>query len=177
MRKRPRGEAGAEAGPSRSSADELLAERRRLPVWEARNAFLTAFSKTDTLVLTGETGCGKTTQIPQFLLAAGYAQHGAIGVTQPRRVAAMSVAQRVAYEQGEEVGGRVGMTENQRPNGLLRQVHCNLGTHRNLTRPNAERTASSKNFTTDKLVEGSKTSPRFRLGETFEARLQVFAVR
>jgi HrpA-like RNA helicase len=89
-------------------AEALAAERRRLPAWEARAAFLRAFGNTDTLVLTGETGCGKTTQIPQFLLAAGYGQQGCVGVTQPRRVAAMSVARRVAAEMGEEVGGRVG---------------------------------------------------------------------
>lgn len=86
----------------------MEASRRRLPVWEARATLLSAVAKSPTLVLTGETGCGKTTQIPQFLLEAGYAARGCIGVTQPRRVAAMSVARRVAAEMGEEVGQRVG---------------------------------------------------------------------
>ena len=50
-----------------------------------------------TLILVGETGSGKTTQIPQFLIEAGFAQKNkAIACTQPRRVAAMSVAQRVS---------------------------------------------------------------------------------
>jgi HrpA-like RNA helicase len=46
----------------------------------------------------GETGSGKTTQIPQFLIEAGYTKHKAIACTQPRRVAAMSVAKRVSEE-------------------------------------------------------------------------------
>ena len=84
------------------------ADRQRLPVYEARSAILDAVSSCETLVLTGDTGCGKTTQIPQFLLEAGYGQRGLIGVTQPRRVAAISVANRVASEMAEEVGQTVG---------------------------------------------------------------------
>ena len=56
------------------------------------------------LVVIGETGSGKTTQLTQYLAEAGYTSKGKIGCTQPRRVAAMSVAKRVA----EEVGCRLG---------------------------------------------------------------------
>ena len=61
------------------------------------------------VVVTGETGCGKTTQLPQFLHKAGLSERGTIGVTQPRRMAAISVAHRVAEElHCPRVGGEVG---------------------------------------------------------------------
>jgi ATP-dependent RNA helicase DHX8/PRP22 len=60
------------------------------------------------LVVVGETGSGKTTQLTQYLLSAGYAARGIIGCTQPRRVAAMSVAKRVAEEMGVRLGAEVG---------------------------------------------------------------------
>lgn len=65
--------------------------------------------KNNTLILIGETGSGKTTQIPQLLLSAGMTgASGCIGITQPRRVAAMSVARRVAQEQNTVAGRLVG---------------------------------------------------------------------
>ena len=89
-------------------ADALQAERRQLPIFQAREEILRALGTHDTLVLVGETGSGKTTQLPQFLHAAGYARRGMIAVTQPRRVAATSVAARVALEMGCSLGELVG---------------------------------------------------------------------
>jgi pre-mRNA-splicing factor ATP-dependent RNA helicase DHX38/PRP16 len=59
-------------------------------------------------VVIGETGSGKTTQLTQFLHEEGYSNYGLIGCTQPRRVAAMSVAQRVSEEMEVELGAEVG---------------------------------------------------------------------
>jgi pre-mRNA-splicing factor ATP-dependent RNA helicase DHX38/PRP16 len=56
----------------------------------------------------GETGSGKTTQLTQFLHEEGYSEYGIIGCTQPRRVAAMSVAKRVSEEMEVELGAEVG---------------------------------------------------------------------
>ena len=60
------------------------------------------------VVVVGETGSGKTTQLAQYLMEDGYGRNGIIGCTQPRRVAAMSVAKRVSEEVGCPLGERVG---------------------------------------------------------------------
>jgi HrpA-like RNA helicase len=62
------------------------------------------------VVITGDTGSGKSTQLAQYLEQAGYAKHGMIGITQPRRVGAVSVARRVAEEMGCRIGEEVGYT-------------------------------------------------------------------
>jgi ATP-dependent RNA helicase DHX8/PRP22 len=62
------------------------------------------------LVVVGDTGSGKTTQMCQYLAEEGFADRGKIGCTQPRRVAAVSVAKRVAEEVGCRVGQEVGYT-------------------------------------------------------------------
>ncbi|KAK4188054.1 P-loop containing nucleoside triphosphate hydrolase protein [Podospora australis] len=83
--------------------------RKSLPVYAYREAFLEAISEYQVLILVGETGSGKTTQIPQYLHEAGYTKDGQkVACTQPRRVAAMSVAARVADEMGVKVGKEVG---------------------------------------------------------------------
>ncbi|KAL2152694.1 hypothetical protein VTH82DRAFT_5878 [Thermothelomyces myriococcoides] len=83
--------------------------RKSLPVYAYRDAFLDAIKEYQVLILVGETGSGKTTQIPQYLHEAGYTKDGMkIACTQPRRVAAMSVAARVADEMGVRVGHEVG---------------------------------------------------------------------
>ena len=76
----------------------------------SREAFLKSMQEHQILIVIGETGSGKTTQMPQYLAEAGYTAHGRIGVTQPRRVAAMSVAKRVAEEFGCRLGQEVGYT-------------------------------------------------------------------
>lgn len=77
---------------------KLIAVREQLPVWTARKALLQHIKDNDCLVVVGETGSGKTTQIPQLLVKAGLAEQGCIACTQPRRVAAITVAGRVAQE-------------------------------------------------------------------------------
>ena len=65
------------------------------------------WSVSQVVVIVGETGSGKTTQIPQYLHEHGYTKRGMIGCTQPRRVAAMSVAARVADEMDVKLGAEV----------------------------------------------------------------------
>ena len=88
--------------------EELLAVRQSLPVYKYREQLLQAIKDHPVLVVQGETGSGKTTQIPQFLIDVGYSKIGKIGCTQPRRVAAMSVAARVSKEMGVKLGHEVG---------------------------------------------------------------------
>lgn len=83
--------------------------RKSLPIYAYRDQFLEALEQYQVLVIVGETGSGKTTQLPQYLHEAGYTKGGLkVGCTQPRRVAAMSVAARVADEMGVKVGNEVG---------------------------------------------------------------------
>eukprot|EP00878_Enallax_costatus_P039020 GHUV01044530.1.p1 GENE.GHUV01044530.1~~GHUV01044530.1.p1 ORF type:complete len:233 (+),score=65.58 GHUV01044530.1:109-807(+) len=88
---------------------DILQKRRGLPVWQAKEDFVNMINSHQTTILVGETGSGKTTQIAQFIAEAGYAQdRKLIACTQPRRVAAMSVARRVAEEMDVELGEEVG---------------------------------------------------------------------
>ncbi|KAK1926769.1 P-loop containing nucleoside triphosphate hydrolase protein, partial [Papiliotrema laurentii] len=83
--------------------------RKSLPIYEFREELLEAIAEHQVLVVVAETGSGKTTQLPQYLHEAGYTKGGMkVGCTQPRRVAAMSVAARVAEEVGCRLGQEVG---------------------------------------------------------------------
>ena len=79
-----------------------------LPIQEYEDDLLKAVNDSNCTVITGETGCGKTTQFPQFLHKAGYTKRGIVGISQPRRVAAISVAKYVAKELDTSLGGKVG---------------------------------------------------------------------
>lgn len=78
-----------------------------LPIYDAQDALVAAIRDHQVTVVVGPTGCGKTTQLPQMLLRAGVTDRG-IAVTQPRRLAAVSVAWRIAKEQEVTCGAEVG---------------------------------------------------------------------
>ncbi|KPJ06495.1 hypothetical protein RR48_14234 [Papilio machaon] len=83
--------------------------KKSLPVFPFRDSLIEAIRNYQILIVEGETGSGKTTQIPQYLHEAGFTKDGKkIGCTQPRRVAAMSVAARVAQEMNVKLGNEVG---------------------------------------------------------------------
>lgn len=88
---------------------ELQEQRKSLPVYKFKDELLKAIADQQIIIVVGETGSGKTTQIPQYLHEAGYTANGRkIACTQSRRVAAMSVAARVAQEMGVKLGHEVG---------------------------------------------------------------------
>lgn len=97
-------------GRHRNKNTALMQQRFNLPIYSARKALITEIRTRDNVLVVGETGSGKTTQIPQYLYEAKFAREGLIACTQPRRVAAISIAQRVAKEMGVELGQEVGYT-------------------------------------------------------------------
>ncbi|RDA84023.1 hypothetical protein CP532_2924 [Ophiocordyceps camponoti-leonardi (nom. inval.)] len=106
----------------------ILESRRNLPVHKQRQEFLDKYHSTQILVFIGETGSGKTTQIPQYVVFDELPQKSGklIACTQPRRVAAMSVAQRVADEMdvtlGEEVGYSIRFEDKTGPKTILKYM-------------------------------------------------------
>ncbi|KAK8400341.1 hypothetical protein O3P69_003203 [Scylla paramamosain] len=90
----------------------MLEVRKKLPSYKMRDEIVDTIRNNQVVVLSGETGCGKTTQVAQFLLedavASGEGSTCRIVCTQPRRISAISVAQRVAEERGEKLGRSVG---------------------------------------------------------------------
>ena len=86
----------------------LKEQREYLPVYTCREELLNIIRENNVIIVVGETGSGKTTQLTQYLREEGYCKRGIIGCTQPRRVAAMSVAKRVSEEMGVRLGDEVG---------------------------------------------------------------------
>ena len=122
LAERPRGDGKILSKEERMLQEQIEAAKRKgasiaetrksLPIYAHRDGptgLLQAIADYQVLIIVGETGSGKTTQIPQYLHEAGYTKNGMkVGCTQPRRVAAMSVAKRVAEEMGVKLGNEVG---------------------------------------------------------------------
>ncbi|KAK4406979.1 ATP-dependent RNA helicase DEAH13 [Sesamum angolense] len=97
-----------------SRPEDVEKQRMGLPIVMMEQEIMEAINENISVIICGETGCGKTTQVPQFLYEAGFGaknlttRGGIIGVTQPRRVAVLATAKRVAYELGYQLGKEVG---------------------------------------------------------------------
>ncbi|MQM18183.1 hypothetical protein Taro_051172 [Colocasia esculenta] len=91
---------------------KMLNFRRSLPAYKEKEMLLSAIARNQVIVISGETGCGKTTQLPQYVLESeiesGRGAFCNIICTQPRRISAMAVAERVSTERGENLGDKVG---------------------------------------------------------------------
>lgn len=108
----------------------LLPVRKQLPAWGSRAALLTAVAEHQVTLVVGETGCGKSTQVPQFVLEENPLAN--LVVTQPRRICALALAHRVAAERGEDVGQTVGYSVHleSRSSSATRVLFCTNGVFR-----------------------------------------------
>ncbi|CAM6106133.1 unnamed protein product [Calypogeia fissa] len=97
-----------EAASDFSKTKTLQEQRQYLPIYSVRDELLQIVRENQVIVVVGETGSGKTTQMTQYLHEDGHTTYGMIGCTQPRRVAAMSIAKRVSDEMDCELGDKVG---------------------------------------------------------------------
>jgi Helicase conserved C-terminal domain/DEAD/DEAH box helicase len=119
-------------GPKPASALRVMAGKRAaLPAFKSREKIIATIRKNQVTVVSGATGSGKTTQVPQFVLedAAHRREPIAMVCTQPRRIAAMSVAERVAAERSEKIGRTVGyqVKLNTKRSDETRLVFCTTG--------------------------------------------------
>uniref|UniRef100_A0A7N8X5F4 Pre-mRNA-splicing factor ATP-dependent RNA helicase PRP16 n=1 Tax=Mastacembelus armatus TaxID=205130 RepID=A0A7N8X5F4_9TELE len=97
-----------EASSEFAKKKSILEQRQYLPIFAVRQQLLNIIRDNSIVIVVGETGSGKTTQLTQYLHEDGYTSYGMVGCTQPRRVAAMSVAKRVSEEIGTNLGEEVG---------------------------------------------------------------------
>ncbi|XP_061733916.1 probable ATP-dependent RNA helicase DHX34 isoform X2 [Nerophis ophidion] len=88
-----------------SKLAKLRREQRTLPIFQYRHRVVEMVRRHPVVVVAGDTGCGKSTQVPQYLLSAGFTQ---IACTQPRRIACISLAKRVSFESLNQYGSKVG---------------------------------------------------------------------
>lgn len=117
-----------------SSLQASTKERSSLPVFTKRNEIMNAVNENPIIIIRGNTGCGKTTQVCQFILddyiASGQGAYCSIVVTQPRRISAVSVADRVAVERCEALGQSVGYSvrfESYLPRPYASIMFCTVG--------------------------------------------------
>jgi len=101
---------GSKGSYGKKTTMSILEQRQSLPIYKLKDELVRAINDNQILIVVGETGSGKTTQMTQYIAEAGFSMRGKIGCTQPRRVAAMSVAKRVAEEFGCRLGQEVGYT-------------------------------------------------------------------
>jgi len=101
-------QASVERKKARWKTKPAVAFPENLPITEKKEAIIEALRNHQVLIVSGETGCGKSTQLPKMCLAAGRGIDGKIGCTQPRRIAAVAVSSRIAEELGETIGTSVG---------------------------------------------------------------------
>ncbi|KAI0761980.1 P-loop containing nucleoside triphosphate hydrolase protein [Trametes elegans] len=172
-RKKPR--LSAPASSSSSTDVSLQKQRKELPIYTGKNAIVDIIRENDVTVLIGETGSGKTTQVPQYLLESGLAGTGMIAVTQPRKVAATSLATRVAAEQGTSVGAVVGYSvrfdEAASPETRIKYVTDGMLVRELLGDPLLSRysvivvdEAHERTLRTDLLIANLKTIQKIRNG-------------
>ncbi|KAJ0056226.1 hypothetical protein NL108_004514, partial [Boleophthalmus pectinirostris] len=98
----------SEATSEFAKKKSITEQRQYLPIFAVRQQLLNIIRDNSIVIVVGETGSGKTTQLTQYLHEDGYTSYGMVGCTQPRRVAAMSVAKRVSEEIGSNLGEEVG---------------------------------------------------------------------
>lgn len=115
---------------------QILADRDQLPVKQFEEEIMAAIDSSPVVIIRGATGCGKTTQVPQYILdrfvKGGRASDCNIVVTQPRRISAVSVAERVAFERGEDLGKSCGYSvrfESVLPRPHASVLFCTVGTY------------------------------------------------
>jgi ATP-dependent helicase HrpA len=109
---------------ARTKSKPLITYPPDLPVAQRADEIANAIRANQVVIVCGETGSGKTTQLPKICLAAGRGERGLIGHTQPRRIAARAVATRIAQELGQPVGEAVGykvrFTDHTKPDAYIK---------------------------------------------------------
>ncbi|XP_048744664.2 ATP-dependent RNA helicase A-like isoform X1 [Ostrea edulis] len=113
----------------------MMEDRAKLPVYQSHDHILQIIEESPVTLIRGETGCGKTTQVPQYILdkaiEMGVGADCSIIITQPRRISAVSIAERVAQERGEELGISTGYSvrfESIFPRYYGSILYCTVGT-------------------------------------------------